>query len=409
MKKLVLIGAIAAISGMSYGQKAKVVSAYNYLKKGQLDKAKSYIDEAAEDPSTGIDAKTWKYRFDVYLAIANSQDIEVKALVNAEDLLPTLQESYNNIKKYDEKDKYLSDLNKQVKMLSNASLNQGVEAFNEKNYLMATAGFAGAAQIGEMIGYTDSLAYFNTAVAAEQAANVDSLPADAKTKLKEAALESYKKCIEIKYNIAQAYNRVITILQDDKKMDEAFNIIKQGRVDLPNDQGMIIAELNYYLSNKQFDKALANLELAVKNDPNNANLYYAIGTTFDNLANPSNADGTDAPKPDNYNELIVKAKYNYEKAIEIKPDYFDAQYNLGALIYNDGVYDNNKANELDFRKEKAKIEELTKRSEEKFKASLPILEKAFELNKEDASTKASLLQLYVRLGMNDKYKALKGN
>ena len=28
---------------------------------------------------------------------------------------------------------------------------------------------------------------------------------------------------------------------------------------------------------------------------------------------------------------------HYKKAIELKPDYFDANYNLGALYFNEGV------------------------------------------------------------------------
>ncbi len=409
MKKLVLVGVLAAISGLSVAQKAKVVSASNYLKKGELDKAKSFIDEALENESTSSDPKTWNYKFQIYSAIAQSQNIEYKALVPQEELLPIIQESFKKLEELDVKDKYASDLKDKIELTRGVTVNAGAEAYNEGNYLVALQAFAQAASMRETISIKDSLSYFYAAAAADQASQLDSLPAEAKEQLKTAAIETYKEAAKLQYNTEQVYPRLIYLLKQQGKDDEALNIIKEGRKIMPNDQALIIEELNYYLSNNQFDKALAGLELAVKNDPNNHNLYYAIGATFDNLANPTDAEGKDLEKPENYDELIIKAKYNYEKATQIKADYFDAYYNLGALLYNNGVYYNNKANELDFRKEKAKIEELSKISEDKFKEAMPILEKALELNPDDVGTKNSLISIYTRVGMMDKAKALKGN
>ncbi|MDZ7774162.1 MAG: hypothetical protein U5L09_00425 [Bacteroidales bacterium] len=51
-------------------QNHKVVSAYNYLRKGQLDKAMEAIEPATEHKKTENDAKTWYYRGNVYLSLA---------------------------------------------------------------------------------------------------------------------------------------------------------------------------------------------------------------------------------------------------------------------------------------------------------------------------------------------------
>ena len=44
---------------------------------------------------------------------------------------------------------------------------------------------------------------------------------------------------------------------------------------------------------------------------------------------------------------MPNAEKSYKKAIELKPDYFDAIYNLGALYVNDAVGIMGKANKLD--------------------------------------------------------------
>ena len=43
---------------------------------------------------------------------------------------------------------------------------------------------------------------------------------------------------------------------------------------------------------------------------------------------------------------FVKAEADYKKAIELKADYFDALYNLGALFFNNGAEIYNQANDL---------------------------------------------------------------
>lgn len=96
---------------------------------------------------------------------------------------------------------------------------------------------------------------------------------------------------------------------------------------------------------------------------------------------------------------------DYEKAIQLDPNYFDAYYNYGVYYYNQGVSLNNLAsNSTDQqvylqKKKEAKLMYL--RAE-------PLLEKSFELKPNNQNAKASLLQLYLRLDRTDKYNQLKG-
>ena len=76
MKKFALILVAALAINLGYAQKAKVVSAYNYLNHNQLDKAKEAIDAAITNEKTMADAKTWFYRGNVYLQIYRTKEPE---------------------------------------------------------------------------------------------------------------------------------------------------------------------------------------------------------------------------------------------------------------------------------------------------------------------------------------------
>ena len=79
---------------------------------------------------------------------------------------------------------------------------------------------------------------------------------------------------------------------------------------------------------------------------------------------------------------------------------------LGALYFNRAVEMVNKANEIppsQIKKYKAAIDEANL----VFETALPHLEKARTLNPEDKSTLRSLKDIYIRLGMDDKYNDVK--
>jgi hypothetical protein len=73
------------------------------------------------------------------------------------------------------------------------------------------------------------------------------------------------------------------------------------------------------------------------------------------------------------------------------------------LYFNKAVELTDEANQIKDNKKYAVAKE---KADDKFKESLPYLERAFELNNEDKSLANTLRQLYYRLQMNDKYEEL---
>ncbi|MBA3900299.1 MAG: tetratricopeptide repeat protein [Bacteroidetes bacterium] len=178
--------------------------------------------------------------------------------------------------------------------------------------------------------------------------------------------------------------------------------VRKGRKEFPDDKNFIIEEYNYYVTRGQLKEAIANLELAIEKDPNNHILVFSIGSIFDNIANPPK--DKPQPKEEEYNKLVEQAETNYKKALELKPDYFDAYYNLGALNFNTAVRMNDAAQEI---KNNDAYNKQIKKADAKFAVALPYLEKAHELDSKDVTTINSLRLLYARMGDFEKSNKMK--
>jgi tetratricopeptide (TPR) repeat protein len=433
MKKLILAAsAILALGVTSYAQPAKVVSAYNYLryydqnKKSQdLLDAQKNIDEAIGNEKTMNEAKTWYYRGNVYFAISNSKAPEfanqkaeaaetalksyMKALVlNFKD--PELQKldlekNPADVMKFftalnDKSTKYVDQMwtadiiGQKFPYMSNTFLNLGVEYFTkEKNYQKAMENFEAAVGVSALTGKVDTLSMYYTAMASEKAGN------------KDKAIQLYEALTQMKYqgdgDGPRIHLALSQLYKEKGDKEKSLKVLQAGRKAYPDDKNLILEELNHYLAAGKLNEALDNLNLAVSKDPNNHTLHFALGTVYDNLANPEK--DKKQPTEAEYKDYIAKSEQAYKKAIEIKPDYFDAVYNLGALYFNQGVKINDAAQTI---ADNAKYAAEIKKADEKFNLALPYLEKALELQPNDKNTLLSLKQLYARTGQTDKYKQI---
>lgn len=375
MKKSVLFIAGSLMAFGAVAQKANVVSAFNYLKKQNYGKAYEYIEKAVANEKTGLEAKTWFYRGQIVLGMMASPDVEVKTMLK--DPLAEGAKSFKKTMELDTKGDYKKKINQMIPLIKNQALNGGIEMFNAEKYDDAYKMFTTSAMFADIIGEYDTLAYFNAGIAADRAGNT------------EDALVNYQKCADVGYNGASMYSLMADIHDKDKNQEKFLEVVAEGRKKYPKDQSLVIKELNYYLNNKKHDLAKTNLKTAIENEPNNELLHFALGTVHEALE-----EGDEA----------IAA---YSKAVEVKPDYFDAYYNLGAFIFNQGVGYNNSANDLDFRTQKKEIAALESKADEAFKSAIPHLEKAHEIDPADKATMQSLSQLYVRMKMTDKYNAMK--
>lgn len=375
MKKLTLFVIAVLIAGIAFSQNTKVVSAYNYLKSGQLDKAKNYIDEAtANDQTKGL-AKTWFYRGNIYLSISLTKEDKYKVLdTNATQIAYDAYQKAIQIDPEISNDALMPNSPKMgLYFLGDQYYNKGVDLFYKKQYAEALGMFEQTKKINNIFGVKDSNATFNAGLCAVQ------LQDNKKAKM------YFEELVKNDFKQGLIYTQLSGIYKAEGDSVKAEAIIAKGRKAMPNDLNLIIAEINMFLSKGKVTEAQDLLNLAVSKDPNNATLHFAIGANMDEFGN------------------FDQAEKSYKKAIEIKSDYFDAHYNLGALYVNTAAAVMEEANKLPIT-ETQKYDELKAKADVLLDKALPELEIAEKLNPTDRNTLITLKQLYARKSNADKIK-----
>jgi tetratricopeptide (TPR) repeat protein len=376
LRKLLLIVPMVLVTSILFGQKAKVQSAWNYLKYDQLDKALEAIEAAAGHEQTMNMDKTWFYRGNIYHAMYNHAKY---GSLSKEPLAEALR-SYTKALELEPKGEFVEDIHNRLRVIGVEAFNRGARNYNDEKLKEAIASFDLSLKISTLQGVSegDSLnlfAYLYTAYSAEKLSD-DKL-----------AKKYYQKLISLNYNDARIYSFLGNLYKSESDTAKALETFKQGRARFPNEAQLIIDELNIYLYSGKNKEAMDGLNLALQKDPDNFNLHFALGTVYDKLSD------------------IPKAAGAYKKAIELKPDFFDAIYNLGAMYFNQGAELANAANNIPANKMK-EYDEAKAKADAKFQESKPYLEKALELNAKDRNTLLSLKQLYARTGEKEKYQKI---
>ena len=357
-------------AGTMLGQK-QVVSAFNANKTGDFASAASYIDEAITIEKAALKDKTWRYRGEIYLNIAQDSALSL-AYPQA---LWTARDSYKKAQELDVKESYKREIIIGLGLVQTTAGNQGISDYSLESFGPAARKFDLSAEVAGMFDVLDTMAIFNAALCYEKSNEIDS------------AVARYKTCGASGYQVPNVYLFAANILREAGRTEDALKELQDARVQFPREQSLIIEELNIYLEAEDYERAENNLKLAAEGDPNNEILWFSLGSVYDNL------DKT---------EMAAEA---YLKAISIKGDYFDANYNLGAMYFNQAVEGINAANDMwKPRMSKAEtaeqlsIEELAKG---KFLSGRPYLEAAHAANTEDLDTIRSLRDIYARTGQDD--------
>ena len=371
MKQFLLIAG-CLFSLVALGQK-EVVSAYNANKDGNYREAATYIEQAILIDKAAIKDKVWRYRGEIYLNISSDSTISIEY----PQALRTAMESYLKAKDLDIKSRYKDEIRLGLAQVQTKANNTGIKNYVAEAFDQAGSSFDLAAEVARNFEMIDTMAVYNAALCYEKA------------DLTDLAIERYLDCAAINYQVPNVFLFVSTLYRNTGKDEAALKILQDARVDYPREQSLIIEELNIYLTNKDFERAKTNLELAAKQDPTNEILWFSLGSVLDNIG------------------MTEDAIVAYKKAIDVNSDYFDANYNLGALYFNKAVNGINEANEMwkprMSRTEASEQKKLEDDSKAMFVTAKPFLESAFAADNKDVETIRSLKDIYARTGEDDKF------
>lgn len=386
MKKIaVLLVFIIAGTALAKGQNRKVTSAFNYLRQNKIEKALDAIEPATKHKRTKDEAKTWYFRGNIYLGIHMSEDTTVKRM--AENPLDTAFASYKKAFKLDEDDKFTDELKDRMKYISEQFFNKGVNKYKSKDYQTAMEGFINAAKINkEYRDKIDTAAFYYAGNSADLAGNNDT------------AMRYYKKAKKYNFDNHQLYSSLSRLYSAKGDTAKALNVVNEGLEKYPDEYDLIITETNIFLAQGDTEKALDNLKVAVEKDTTNPTLWFAAGVNYEQMMKDKEADSL--------KKLFMDEAVNaYEKALEIKPDYYKPAFNLGAIYVNRAATLQSQANELPLS-ETAKYDSLKKVADSTLKKAIPYLEKARKIKPDDLNAMQSLKEIYARLNMTERLKKI---
>jgi len=358
-------------------QKHNIVNASIALRNEEYVDAKKYIDEAYETESTSNDAKMWNYRSQIYLKIALKQaDLDENAVFKATEAhlkcLQTDKKGRVIVRKWTAKEDVLAG----TVQCGYKLFNKAIEEYNAGNYKSSLKHYAA---IFEIIPF-DTEDQLKRGNITKETILYNSFFSSNKMKDNTKSKELLQSLIDINFNEPAIFVHMSSILIEEGETDKALEYLALGRESFEEDQGLINTEINLYIQLGRTSELIGKLGEAIALDDENELLYFNRGTIYDQEGDIDNAEK------------------DYLTALELNPSAFGANYNLGALYFNQGVETKNKANATS---NNSLYKKLNKEADAVFSKALPYLETAHELNAEDKNTLLSLKQLYY---LNSDYK-----
>ncbi len=385
MKKITVIIILFFITSSAFPQMGKVRGAFSNFEAGKMSKAKELIDAATEHPKSKDDPLTWLYRGQIYAGIAQNF---TKELTLDKDAVEKSLEAFKKCIELDSKNEYKDQIRQGLLNLASVKYNDAVAEYNAKNYAAAGAFFEESFNISNTEDFQDTNTVYNIAVSYNLAGE------------KDKSIPWYAKLLELEYFKPGVFSEYANLLIEKDEIETATKVLEQGREMYPEEYSLLIAESNLFLKTEQPEKAIVTLEKVRESDSENFSINLAIATMYNVLC-------ADTTKTEDVRlNAYEKALATYKKAIELDPDpsSSDVVFNLGAMIFNMGVYYIEIANNLPFGDDN--YDAIKAKGEKFLVESLPYLEKANVLKPNNLGTLNSLKEIYLRTKDMEKFKAV---
>ena len=357
----------AAVEYQKY-EKAFIFQKFDDARKA-LESARGFIDPAMQDAATKEDPKAHLYNAKIYFGL-----IELSSLPDNEDLKDLQSEETMEMIK---KSLSIARDNRKFKRDAEDFVNQKVQQatmigtmmFEQENFEMAFAGFAGAFELRKMIDVEDDDLRNNALVSAQNA---------------------------------------ITRFKEKEKFEEALTFIEQVTNMFPNNTDLTIQGVNIALDMGDMDRAEEFFNSAAASDPENSMLFASMGSIYlaagDDLS--AKLKGMQASDPnfsqvfDKIEMLYAKAEKNLVRALEIDQANTDAAYNLGVLYLGKGEKLTLEANQMNFND--PRYNETIEKSEEMYRKAIEPLELFIAQYPNEAGVLQVLFQVHRKAGNTEK-------
>jgi tetratricopeptide (TPR) repeat protein len=375
MKRVNFIIFFLVFSLAAYAQKEAKPKAPNLeksktlLDKGDLKGAKDIIDYALIYEKTKDKAKTHYYSGLIYEAIYYKQDSG-----KIEELDPNAFDKcvagFKKVKTLEnEMGMYFIFSDQRLNKLYGYVFNKAAQEYQNEEYKKALMNFDLVTKINEF----DTMAITYGGYSAQQDGNT------------EVAYQHFTFLADHNMADVRVHRNIIYYLRSVKNDTlAALDAVEKARKQYPEDPELKQDEITLMILSGKIDNAKKQLTDAIEKVPGNHLYYYELGYIYDNA-----------------NDYENSVKY-YEKCLEINPDYFEANFNLGVKHYNQAAMISKEANFMTVDEYKKKGKEVEEKAAVYFQKALPYFEKCHKLQPSDVGVLQTLTTVYGQLHMTDK-------
>jgi len=404
---MMMTGFLGLISVAAFAQKGELSNAkekydtYTVAKQSKItmsqatqniQDAKTSIDKASVNDKTANLPLTFALKGAIYSSLALQDTVPATSMPNfkiADDAL-TKAKSLDSAKHENKAMIDAAYLN-----LAQYQFDKGRTDYANKKYDEAYKSFDYFRQVLP----NDTTALYVTGLAAANQGSVDA-------KYYGYAITNYKRLLATNYSKnPETYESLSSIYLMTKDTADAFKTVSDGVAKYPSDNNLRRKEIEIGLQSGKQDMLLSTVDAAIAADPKNATLYYYDGLTYSQIAESYGAQVKkvkDAPgkaallqkKADNFS----KAAAQYKKSLDINPNDFPTNLNLGYVLISPAIDEYNAANQLPTSKQKEYTAAVAKAKAD-FEAAKPYLLKAVDLNPKSVDALNNLKTYY--LGVQD--------
>lgn len=367
IKKGILFTALFVSAGTIFAQSSNVKKAQSNFQKyfdvkqvGNVQLGESYIKTAKEAIDAAVlhdktkeSAEAWT----IYSLVYGNIGVDNKS---AEDIQKA-KEALAKAKELDTNNKNAENIKSAEHNLYAYGFNEGVAAWEAQDFVKAYDAFNGALEF--MPGDT-TLTYY-AGIAAIQNNELE------KGLEKYLALADVKEYSEHRRIVKDIPNLYLNLSDTTNALKYAALAVEQ----YPEDNEIANQNINYNIALGNTAAVMDNLNAQIAKEPENKTLYFYLGIAEASLNN---------------NEEAYKA---YQKALEIDPNYVDANINAGVTLINsikDDLQAINDDKSLSNAEYNSKIEGL----KEKIKPSQAYFDKVLELEPNNDSALRGLKSVY---------------
>lgn len=376
---------------------ARLLSTYNLDQTNNEDKlleAKTIIDHASKQDDIKGDSKVWSTMGEVYNALVGLD--QSKALLD-----PAYEAknpnggmiAYQAYKKALDIEPGGKGILKALVTTIGSITNSGLASYERQDYGAAFNAFRSVLDIHDLLKSNGAESPFDLESELDNQYYITGLAA-MNSGQRETARSYFEPLYDKGYDKPSVYDAMYMLTVDDD-MDEAEEILNTARERYPDDTGLLFAEINHYLRQNRIDELEDKLVKAIEIEPENPSLYSTMGNIYDRKYQDAFKEGNNEVADDAFGKAI---EY-YNKAVEVKPDYSDAIYSIGAMYYNKAAFYTQEMNELADDYSKAGTEKYNKKKEqveEMFAESLPYLKRVEALDPGDRNTLIALKEIFAR-------------